>query len=178
MSTRSSMSRALAVLALVVIGALASSTLPASAGGGKDLKKSVYRNSEGIFAVSSDAAQNPPGIGPMSSGPVGIGQLDTMATLRLPAGHFAIFAKAWVQKQGAEAQHVHCALVAESAADHARTQTGEFDASLSLELAHTFGEPNSVTVECADDGSGRVQAEDASVQYVRIIAIRAPSLQG
>jgi hypothetical protein len=167
------------VLALVAITAIASSVMPASAGGGgKYLKKTTYRSSEGIFAVSTDAAQDPASIGPMGTGPVDLGQLGTMATLRLPAGHFAIFAKAWIQRQDDTPQHVHCALVAENRADHTRTQTGAFDASLSLELAHTFAEPGSATVECADDGSGRAELAQTKVQYVRIIAIRAPSLEG
>jgi hypothetical protein len=179
MSTKSTVSRCVAVLTLVLVGALASSVLPAGArGGARFLKKSVYRAGEGIFTVSSDAAQQPPAIGPMASGPIDLGQLDTMASLPLPAGHFAIFAKAWVQRLDDTPEHVHCALVAENSADHSRTQSGAFDASLSLELAHTFAEPGSATVECAGDASGRTDLAQTNVQYVRIIAIRAPSLVG
>jgi hypothetical protein len=166
------------VLALVAITAIASSVMPASAGRGqKYLKKSVYGNGEGIFAASHESAQDPKSIGPMGSGPIDPSELDTIASLPLPAGHFAIFAKAWIQRQGTDVQHVHCALVAESQTDHARTQTGEFDASIALELAHTLSEPYTVTLECADDADGRATLEETKVQHARIIAIRAPSLR-
>jgi hypothetical protein len=73
---------------------------------------------------------------------------------------------------------VHCALIAGGDADHSRTQTGEFDASLALEVTHTFGSPGSATLECANDASGRATLGETTLQHTKIIAIRAPSLQG
>ena len=174
------MRRGLLVLALVLLGALVSSVLPASAGSGRSLSRSAYRNGEGVFATSTEDAQVTPPIGPMQSGPVDVGELGPMATLQLPAGHFAIFAKAWVQRQGDVPEHVHCALIAENEADHARTQTGQFDASLSLELAHTLAEPGRVVLACANDADpeGRATLQETLVQHARIIAIRAPFSRG
>ncbi|HEX9824893.1 MAG TPA: hypothetical protein VGB51_10960 [Actinomycetota bacterium] len=165
--------RGIIVLALVAVAAIASWVMPAGAAGGS-LSRRSYRSTEGIFATFKDAAQSTPGVGPMSIDALPVSDLGTMATLRLPAGRFAIFGKAWAEQHGGTIQHIECALVAGVDVDHTRTQTGEFDASLSLEVVHTFAEPGSATIECADDGAAG--SEDAHVKWLKIIAIRAPSL--
>jgi hypothetical protein len=177
MKKGSSMARCLFVLSLISVIAISSSTLPVSAAKGqKFLKKSAYSKGEGIFATQSNGPLTTPSVGAMGSGPIELGQLQTMATLNVPAGRYAIFAKTWVQRQDSDAEHVHCALVAEGVADHARTQTGEFDSSLALELAHSFDSAGNVTLECANDASGRATLAETILQHTKIIAIRAPSL--
>ncbi|MGH2710432.1 MAG: hypothetical protein ACRDH9_04400 [Actinomycetota bacterium] len=168
--------RGLVVLALVAITAIASSVMPTSAASkslNKFLKKSAYNNGEGIYATFKDAEQQLPGVGGMPGAPIDFAQLATMATLNVPAGRYAIFAKGWVDSHGA-VQHVHCGLLAGGDFDHTRTQTGEFDASLALEVVHNFGSAGTITMECADDGAAG--NNDTQIQWVKIIAIRAPAL--
>ena len=175
MEKRDSMvNRLLVVVALVVVGAIASAVMPASAAGSKFLKKSTYNKNEGIYASFKDAEQQLPGVGPMTGAALNTAQLDTVGTLNLPAGKYAIFAKGWVDSHGGSPQHVHCALVAGGDIDHARTQTGEFDATLSLQVVHSFGSSGNATLECADDSGG--ENNDTQIQWVKITAIRAPAL--
>jgi hypothetical protein len=167
-------SRLMVVVALVVVGALASALMPATAVPSPYLKKNVYNKNEGIYASFKDAEQQLTGIGPMGGAALNPNQLDTVGTLNLPAGKYAIFAKGWVDSHGGSPQHVHCALVAGGDIDHTRTQTGEFDASVSLQVVHSFGSAGSVTLECADDGGAG--NNDAQIQWVKITAIRANAL--
>ena len=167
-------SRLLVVVALVVVGALASALMPASAASSPFLKKNVYNKNEGIYSSFKDAEQQLSGIGAMGGAAIDPAQLGTVGTLNLPAGKYAIFAKGWVDSHGGSPQHVHCALVAGGDVDHTRTQTGDFDASLSLQVVHSFGSSGSATLECADDsGAGN---NDTQIQWVKITAIRAPAL--
>ena len=173
-SKRATMIRSIAALAVVSALAIGSTVLPASAGGAPYLTKKAYRQNEGIFTTWNDAAQQTPGLGPMVAGPIAQSQLATVESLNVPAGKYAIFAKAWVQQHVGAPQHVHCGLFAGGDFDHSRTQSGQFDASLSLEVTHTFSDPGAITLECADDGASG--DSDAHVQWVKIIAIRANKL--
>ena len=106
-----------------------------------------------------------------------------IATLNLPAGHFAIFAKLTVVNYGLNddsnaSDRAVCQLNALPDFDHAETVVEEAGfifsvaTGLTMQLVHTFSSPGSVTLSCYEDDS----ILDLSFTDLKITAIEAPSV--
>ena len=115
---------------------------------------------------------------PRESGPIDV------ATLPLPAGRFAIFAKLIIVNNGFDDDQnghdrVLCRLHAQADFDDAETlveENGFFfreaTAGLNLQVVHTFSSPGGVTLSCFEDDSIR----DLYYTNLKITAVEASSI--
>jgi hypothetical protein len=94
----------------------------------------------------------------------------TVATMSLPAGSWAIFAKADLSV-GADVQ-MHCKLIAGNSSDQTDPQMrfATFDQGIALNVTHRFGRPGSVKLTC--DSSG----VSVAVINIKITAVKAGKL--
>ena len=100
----------------------------------------------------------------------------TVATLPLPAGSWAIFAKADTTTQGGGPVELHCQLVAGTSSDHTDPEleaggTAAFTENIALNVAHAFSAPGSAKLNC--DSSGVT----VDVVSIKITAIKAGTLK-
>jgi hypothetical protein len=100
----------------------------------------------------------------------------TVATLPIPAGRWAIFAKADVSTQGGGPVELHCVLKAGTTADHTDPElesggTSAFNENIALNMAHTFTGAGSAALSC--DSSGVA----VDVTWIKITAIKAGTLR-
>jgi hypothetical protein len=100
----------------------------------------------------------------------------TVAKLPLPAGGWAIFAKADASTQGGGPVQLHCQLKAGTSTDHTDPEleaggSAAFDENIALNVAHKFSAPGSATLACNSSG---VTVDMVSI---KITAIKAGTLQ-
>ncbi len=99
----------------------------------------------------------------------------TVAKMSLAAGKWAIFAKAYLQDNGAFTVLMNCQLVAGADFDITRPQLeagggNAYSQSIALNVVHTFATSGAVRLKCATFGV------PVSVNFIKITAIKAGTL--
>jgi hypothetical protein len=176
-------------ITLAVLAALAGAMVVAPAGAHVTskfghLKKHIKKiaKQEANKAVAADNAAAEGIFASFQDGPVDIPNGGgTIASLNVPAGKYAVFAKAWVQDQddGFDVG-TFCQLNAGASidqtyveADNPTDNPGPSRGTAALELVHEFTAPGTITLDC-DDFLGGSGVDEA--RFIKIIAIRSPSL--
>jgi hypothetical protein len=107
----------------------------------------------------------------LSSSPGGT----TLATLNLPAGSFAIFARAGFRPDGSTNFFADCTLTAGTDSDTislGAENGGSFDVQeTSLNVLHTFASPGSATLSCSTTISQAAKAGDVRITAVQVSSI-------
>jgi hypothetical protein len=157
------------VITLTLVGAVAGGLMLAPVNAAhsdahvRNLAKQVVKQNGGIFAMFSDASR---------SVPTGI---DTVATLSVPSGRYAIFAKTTVTDPADI--DTQCILVAGNHQDEGwatveqNSDELEARATLNLQVGHRFRGSGTIRLRCDDDGD----ADD--IEDIKIMAIRQPTLR-
>jgi broad specificity polyphosphatase/5'/3'-nucleotidase SurE len=99
----------------------------------------------------------------------------TVARLPLPAGSWAIFAKADTSTQGGTAVEFHCTLIAGNSVDHTDPEleqggSSAFTENIALNVAHRFSGPGSASLVCNSSGF------TVDVSSIKITAIKAGTM--
>jgi hypothetical protein len=182
------------VIAAILAGMLAGSIIMTPVGAhvtdsvkhliNKHIKKQFYtkKQSNARFVLKTDSTalagfKNGPGDVP--SVPAVTDVAATIATLALPAGSYAIFAKLYLEDlvtADVSDYVVVCRLEAGSDFDETTTHVffGPWRSPLTLQLVHSFSSAGSVVVKCRDDRSPPNTA--TTYRFLKITAIEQGSV--
>lgn len=158
------------VIAAIVAGMLAGSIIMTPAGAhittsvkhliNKHIKKQFYtkKQSNSRFVLKTDSravAGFKNGPGDIPSVPAVTDAAATIATLAVPAGNYAIFAKLYLEDTTSVTNEyvVTCRLEAGADVDESATHMffAPWRAAMSLQVVHSFPSAGSVVVKCRDD---------------------------
>jgi hypothetical protein len=91
-------------------------------------------------------------------------------TINVPAGAYAITAKAFVTQDGVNSSRVNCRLTAGGNFDESTTTTFGSNSSeaLALNLVHTTTVPRAITLSCRNLTS----SQTTTMSFIKIVAIR------
>jgi hypothetical protein len=128
-------------------------------------------------ASSVSAAPSPVIVAGFKNGPVDVtgSGLHTVATMHVPAGSWAIFAKAWVLNLSSSYVEPDCRLVAGGASDSSRpliepNGQSASAATLAFNVIHKFTSAGTAKVECNAFGT------DIQINMIKVTAIKAGKL--
>jgi hypothetical protein len=181
------------VIAAIIAGMLAGSIIMTPAGAhittsvkhliNKHIKKQFYtkKQANSRFVLKADSgivAGFKNGPGDIPSVPAATDAGATIATLAVPAGKYAIFAKLYVEDTLSVSNEYVVTCRLEAGADFDETATHVFfapwRAAISLQVAHSFPSAGSVVVKCRDDLPP--PNTTAVYRYLKITAIEQASL--
>ncbi len=135
----------------------------------------VLAGAPALAGSSTTAAPTGPVVITGSKGLAIISGAATVATLTVPAGRWAIFAKADASTAGGGPVQLHCTLSAGTRVDHTDPEleaggTAAFDENIALNVAHRFSRRGNVSLACNSSGI------TVDVRSIKITAIKARRL--